>query len=104
MAQRTVSAQDARQRLGELLEGVYYRGDEVVIERAGKPMGVVVPMERYRQIEAARERVWQKIQEIREQNRGVDTDEVEREVNEVVEAMREEKRAAARAARAAQEG
>jgi prevent-host-death family protein len=38
---RTVSALDARRRLGELLESVYHRGDEVIIERAGKPMAVV---------------------------------------------------------------
>ena len=31
---RKVSAVEARRRLGEILEGVYYRGDEVVIERA----------------------------------------------------------------------
>ncbi|MBI2767008.1 MAG: type II toxin-antitoxin system prevent-host-death family antitoxin [Chloroflexi bacterium] len=33
--ERTVSALDARRRLGELLESVYHRGDEVIIERAG---------------------------------------------------------------------
>lgn len=52
---RTVSAGEARQRLGQLLEGVYYRGDEVVIERAGKPMAVVIPADRYEAIEQIRE-------------------------------------------------
>ncbi len=33
---------EARKRPGEILESVYYRGDEIVIERAGKPMAVVI--------------------------------------------------------------
>lgn len=35
---RTVSAYDARVRLGELLNEVYYRDEEIIIERKGKPM------------------------------------------------------------------
>jgi prevent-host-death family protein len=50
---RTLSAVEARQKLGEILESVYYRGDEVVIERAGKPMAVVVPARLYENIERA---------------------------------------------------
>jgi len=41
---RRLSAVEARKKLGEVLDGVYYRGDEVVIERAGKPLAVVVPI------------------------------------------------------------
>ena len=93
--QKTVSAQVARQRLGELLEGVYYRDDEVVIERAGKPMAVVIPIAQYEQIEAARRRFWQKVEEIREQNRDVDPEQVERDVQAAIDAVRREKRLAA---------
>jgi prevent-host-death family protein len=39
---KTVSDVEARRDLGQLLEGVSERGDEVAIERAGKVMGVVV--------------------------------------------------------------
>jgi prevent-host-death family protein len=45
---------EARRRLGELIEGVYYRGDEVIIERGGKPMAAVLPIGRLQSIEAAR--------------------------------------------------
>ena len=41
---KTVNALKARQQLGELLEGVYYKGDQYIIERAGKPMVAVVPL------------------------------------------------------------
>ena len=48
---RTVSALAARKSLGELLESVYYRGDEVVVERAGKPMAVIIPVHQYERLE-----------------------------------------------------
>lgn len=54
---RTISAMEARRKLGELLEGVYYRGDEVIIERGGKPMAAVLPIERLYAIDAARKRL-----------------------------------------------
>ncbi len=40
---RKVSAMAVRDRLGQLLEEVYYKGDAMIIERAGRPMAVLVP-------------------------------------------------------------
>lgn len=94
--QRTVNAQAARQRLGELLEGVFYRDDVVVIERAGKPMGVVISPRRYAEIERQRAvafaRIGQAIDEIRAANAGADPDEVERVVEQAVQEVRQERR------------
>ncbi len=84
---RTVSALDARRRLGELLESVYLRGDEVVIERAGKPMAVVIPAERYALLEESRARLFEMTDQIQRRNEGVPltviTEEVEEAVSEV---------------------
>lgn len=80
--QRTVSALAARQRvgeLGELLEGVYYRGDEVVIERVDKHTRGGIPMDRF----------WQTVGEIRADNEGADPEQVERNVDAAVAAVRE---------------
>jgi prevent-host-death family protein len=74
---RTVSAMEARKRLGELLESVYYRGDEVVIERAGKVMGVVIPAHRYAAWERSRQRLFEFIERTQEANREVPEDELE---------------------------
>ena len=41
---------------------VYYRGDEVVIERAGKTMAVVIPADRYEALERSRERLFDLIE------------------------------------------
>ena len=85
---RNVSALEARKRLGEILEGVFYRGDEVVIERAGKPMAVVVPAERYQAMERSRERLLELIEKNWEQNRNVPYDQVEQEVAKAIDEVR----------------
>lgn len=41
---KTINALKARQNLGKLLEEVFYRDDQFIIERAGKPMAAVVPV------------------------------------------------------------
>lgn len=89
---RTVSAVEARQRLGELLEGVYYRGDEVVIERAGKTMGVVVPAERYESMSRNREKFFELIERIQARNADIPTEVIEREIAEAVREVREQRR------------
>jgi len=81
---------EARKRLGELLEGVYYRGDEVVIERAGKAMAVVIPAERYAAIERSRERLWELIEKAQERNKDVPYEVIEREVEEAIREVRAE--------------
>ena len=77
---RKVSAVEARSRLGEILEGVYYRGDEVVIERAGKAMAVVIPAERYEALERGRERLFELIEKVQERKKDVPYEVIEREV------------------------
>ena len=42
---KTVSAQQARNNLGALLNMVYYQGAEIIIERAGKPMAKLIMVE-----------------------------------------------------------
>ena len=85
---RRVSAGDARKRLGELLEGVFYRGDEVIIERAGKPMAVVIPLQRYKILERDDERLWGFIERARERTRDVPPEVTEREIAQAIAEVR----------------
>lgn len=58
---KKTSAFAARKNLGQLLEEAYYRGDNIIIERAGKPMAVIVSindfeiLKKQKEIEAAKE-------------------------------------------------
>lgn len=80
MMRKTVSAVRARGKLGELLEEVYYRGNQYVIERAGKPMAAVVPVEQYEQWRKEREAFFELVEEIRSRNAAVKPENVEQDI------------------------
>ena len=88
---RKVSAVEARKRLGEILESVYYRGDEVVIERAGKPMAVVIPAARYEAMERSRDRLFELIEKAQERNKDVPYEVIEREIELAIREVREQR-------------
>ena len=85
---RKVSALEARRKLGELLESVYYRGDEVVIERAGKVMAVIVPADRYEAIERSRNRILRLVEKNWERNKDVPYQQIEQEVGKTIAEVR----------------
>ena len=94
---RKISAVEARKKLGEILEGVFYRGDEVIIERAGKPMAVVIPTDRYKSLEESRDRIVELIEKNWQRNKDVPYEEIEREVEKAVRGVRRRTPRAARA-------
>jgi len=48
-----ISTLEVRQRLGDILNRVALRNDQFIIERKGKPLAVVVPIERLEQMRRA---------------------------------------------------
>lgn len=50
---RRVSTLDIRQNLGDILNHVALRHDEYVIERKGKPLAALVPVDRLQRMEEA---------------------------------------------------
>jgi prevent-host-death family protein len=89
---KRISAVEARKGLGEILEGVYYRGDEVVIERAGRPMAVFIPPHIYENMERRREEFWKRIEEVQERNKDVPGDLLLAEAEEAIEEVRRNRR------------
>lgn len=47
---KRISATKARQNLGQLLNEVSLRGDSYIIERAGKPLAVLVDLDQFQQL------------------------------------------------------
>ena len=88
---RTVSAMEFRRNLGEILEGVFYRGDEVKIERNGKLMGVIVSPERYEQTERSRHELLEMVREVWERNEAMDPNEAAAIAMEAVSWARQSK-------------
>jgi len=53
--QRTMSATEARIRFGELMRHVVEKQEPVIVEHSGKPCVVVISLDKYEQLLAARE-------------------------------------------------
>ena len=52
----TLTATDARIRFGRLLDQVARQGDTVIVERAGEPQAVVIPLAEYERLRQLEER------------------------------------------------
>jgi prevent-host-death family protein len=48
---KTISALRARQTLGQVMNEVALKGDDYIIERAGKPLVAVIPIEKYQSLQ-----------------------------------------------------
>lgn len=89
---KKVTALKARQNLGQLLEKVYYQGDQFVIERAGRPMAAVVPVWQVEERTKRHERFFGMMEEVWRKNKKVNPATLEREVAAAVRAVRTEAR------------
>ena len=85
---KTVDVLKARKNLGQLLEEVYYKGDQYVIERAGRPMAAVVPVWQLEEWQKRRDRFFGMVGELQRKNKAVKPEVIEREVEETVRAVR----------------
>jgi prevent-host-death family protein len=86
--QKIVSAMKARQNLGQIMNEVSLRGDDVIIERAGKPVAVLVSMEKYQILEKDRQEASQAIGKIRAKISGEAPEKVEGLIKEAIQANR----------------
>jgi prevent-host-death family protein len=85
---KTVNALKARQNLGQLLEEVYYKGDQFIVERAGRPMAAVVPLWQLEEWQKHRDHFFEEVDELKQKNKDVDPEVVEQEITEAVQAVR----------------
>ena len=85
---KKISAQKARQRFGELMDEVRIRGDRYIVERGNKPMVAVIPVEEYVAWEKIREGLYEKVRQMRERNKDVESKVLESEIGKAVEAAR----------------
>ena len=85
---KKVAAMRVRDNLGQLLDEVYYRGDEVVIERAGRAMAVLVPVSRYEQYQKDRKERFTIVDQIKAKARRVPAKQLDAVIDEAVRASR----------------
>jgi prevent-host-death family protein len=88
---KRVNALKTRKNLGQLLEEVYYRGDQYIIERAGRPMAAIVPVWQLEEWQKRRERFFGMVDELWKKNQRTKLAAIESEVEEAVKAVRAKK-------------
>jgi len=91
-----IGARDLRQKFAEILGKVGFGGDVAVVERSGKPMAAIIPIEMYQQLVAEREARFQIVEKIQNAQEARSLEEIEQDVNAAIKRARGGKNAASR--------
>jgi len=87
MAKR-MSAKDARSKFSDLLGTVHYGGEEVIVERSGRPVAAVIPVPAYERLVAERQTRFEVIERVRSRLRKTSIEAIETDVREAVAKVR----------------
>jgi prevent-host-death family protein len=83
-----MGAREARRRFADLLGRVGYGGEVAIVERSGKPMVAVIPVELYDQLIAEREARFQILDRVQSKMPEIPEEEVESDVKQAIDALR----------------
>jgi len=88
---KTISALKARQNLGQVMNEVALKGDDYIIERAGKPLVAVIPIEKYQSLQQEWDEFLEGVTAMSTNIKEGDDDAVDKLVDEAVRAYRKPK-------------
>lgn len=88
MSTMRMGAREARSNFAHLLGSVHYGEQTVIVERSGRPMVAIIPVEMYQRLIAEREARFQVLDRIRSAMPEVPQEEIEQDVAEAVAAVR----------------
>jgi len=86
-----IGAREARRRFADLLGRVGYGGEVAIVERSGKPMVAVIPVEVYQQLIAEREARFEILDRVRAKLPDIPAEEVDQDINQALSAVRKTK-------------
>ncbi len=86
---KKITAVKARQNLGQIMNEVSLLGDDYMIERAGKPLAVIISIDKYQSVQAKREEAARRLNQIWDKMGDADPDTLEQLVDEAVRKGRE---------------
>ena len=88
-----VGAREARNKFADLMGQVHYGKETVIVERSGKPMVAMIPVDMFEKMIAEREARFQVLDRIKSRLPDVPEEEVVQDVAEALSAAREMKKA-----------
>ncbi len=89
---KKLPALKARQNLGQVMNEVAIKGDDYIIERAGKPLVAIISMEKYQMIQQERKDALEALNEVWDKMRGEDPNAIESAITDAVKAVRSRNR------------
>ena len=90
---KKISALKARQNLGQVMNEVALKGDDYIIERAGKPLVAVIPMEKYQSLQQEWDEFFESVSAMSANIKEKDTKIVDELVDEAARAYRKQPKA-----------
>jgi prevent-host-death family protein len=88
---KKVPALKARQNLGQVMNEVALRGDEYIVERAGKPLVAIISMDKYKMLEKDRMSALEAVNDIWDKMRKENPQVIEDTIDKAVRAVRNKK-------------
>jgi prevent-host-death family protein len=85
---KTISALKARQNLGQVMNEVALKGDDYIIERAGKPLVAVIPMEKYQSLQKDLDEFFKSLDMMRRDIKKENSERIDKLINESVQFAR----------------
>jgi prevent-host-death family protein len=85
---KKISAVKARQNLGQVMNEVALRGDDYIVERAGKPLVAIIPIEKYEELERDLDAFFNEVGLFRCGVRGVEPEDIDQAINAGVRAAK----------------
>lgn len=86
-----IGARDARNKFSELLGSVRFGKEEVIMERSGKPMAALIPIETYERLIAERRIRFEVLESIRSSFPDISSEEIEKDIADAVSLVREDR-------------
>ena len=92
--EKTIGAYEARRRFGQLIEEAFYRRDHFIVERAGRPMAVIVSIDDYEKWQRlAKTPFFSMLERVWERTADVPPEELEKDVEKAIATLRADSRA-----------
>jgi prevent-host-death family protein len=88
---KKISAIKVRQNLGQVMNEVALKEDEYIVERAGKPLVAIIPIDQYQRLRGEREDFFRMVSEIQQEADRSDRKVIDSEIEEAVKAYRKSK-------------
>ncbi len=84
-----VSAREARNRFADIMGSIRYGGEEVIVERSGRPMAALIPVDTYERLVVERRTRFEVLDQIRSHLPDAAPEKIEKDVTQAIDALRD---------------